>query len=344
VKRAATNDLPRRTAALRARRRLGARPSRQRGIALLVAILLVALGTIIAAAVAYENAMTARRGAATLAFDEGVLIGQGAEALAAYAIRTSWQQDKNSVNTTQVWAMPVGPIEIVPGVMLDASIEDLSGRFNLNSLVKDDGTGTVDPVAQAAFVNLLQSLKIDTKWAGYIIDWIDPNIAPETPDGAEDTVYMGQTPPYLTANQYITSTTELLALPGFGRDNYNALAPYITALPPDAKVNVCTAPGEVLDAFLAPGTSDWGGPNTPQLLKNRQGASGCFPQIAKDYQPTFEAANFAKASGEFAQTSKYFRLTSHITIGTTEFNLYSLLYREDSNGTVRAIQRSYSPD
>ena len=35
----------------------------QRGMALLVAILLVALGTMLAAAMAYENAMTARRGA-----------------------------------------------------------------------------------------------------------------------------------------------------------------------------------------------------------------------------------------------------------------------------------------
>lgn len=319
--------------------------NRQRGIALLVAILLVALGTIIAAAVAYDNAMTARRGAATLAFDEAILIGQGAEALAAYGIQTSWQMDKNTVNIQQPWAMPVGPIEIVPGVMLDAAIEDLSGRFNLNSLVKDDGTGTVDPVAQAAFVNLLTNAGIEPKWAGYIIDWIDPDIAPQTPDGAEDTVYMGQTPPYLTANQYITSTSELLALPGFGRDNYNKLAPFVTALPPnDAKLNVCTAPGEVLDAFLAPGRVDWGGANAAQLLKNRQGASGCFPDVNKDYQPTFDAANFTKAQGEFTKNSKYFRLTSHITIGTVEFNLYSLLYREDSNGTVRAIQRSYSPD
>ena len=319
---------------------------RQRGIALLVAILLVALGTIIAAAVAYDNAMTARRGAATLAFDEAILIGQGAEALAAYGIQVSWQQDKNTVNTTQPWAMPVGPLEIVPGVMLDASIEDLSGRFNLNSLLTEGPTGTleVDPVAQAALVNLLANAGIESKWAGYIIDWIDPDIAPQTPDGAEDTVYMGQTPPYLTANEYITSTTELLALPGFGRDRYNKLAPFITALPPGGKINVCTAPGEVLDAFLAPGRIDWGGQNAQQLLKNRQGASGCFPQLAKDYQPTFDAANFAKAQGEFAQNSKYFRLTSHITIGTVEFNLYSLLYREDSNGTVRAIQRSYSPD
>jgi len=41
----------------------------QRGVALIVAILLVALGTIIAATVAYENAMAARRGTGTFAFE-----------------------------------------------------------------------------------------------------------------------------------------------------------------------------------------------------------------------------------------------------------------------------------
>ena len=68
----------------RAQRQRRCAPRRaQRGVALIVAILLVALGTIIAATVGYENAMAARRGTATYAFDQSLLISQGAEALAA---------------------------------------------------------------------------------------------------------------------------------------------------------------------------------------------------------------------------------------------------------------------
>ena len=71
----------------RARRQRTLAPrAAQRGVALIVAILLVALGTIIAATVAYENAMTARRGTGTYVSDESLLIAQGAEALAAPAI------------------------------------------------------------------------------------------------------------------------------------------------------------------------------------------------------------------------------------------------------------------
>src|SRR5205807_10637408 len=115
----------------------------------------------------------ARRGTATYAFDEALLVAQGAEALAAFGLRTVYQNDKKYIYGAQRWAKPVGPIEVVPGVMLEASLEDLQGCFNLNSLVAREGNP--DPVQVAAFSNLLQSVGLETKWVGYVIDWIDWN-------------------------------------------------------------------------------------------------------------------------------------------------------------------------
>jgi general secretion pathway protein K len=328
-------------ASTRARRqRPRAVPRRQRGIALLVAILLVALGTILAATVAYENAMTARRGTSTYAFDQSLLIQEGAEALAAYGLRQIRQSDPSHTYPGQGWDKPLGPIEVVPGVMLEASLEDMQGRFNLNNLVQKDGTP--DPVYVPAFTQLLQMVGLEPKWTGFLIDWIDADIVPQNPEGAEDSVYMGQTPPYRTANRYITSTSELLALPGFGRDRYMAPAPYVAALPQGTTLNICSASGVVLDAFLGPGHTDFSSDPTT-LGKNRAATSGCFPTIAN-----FEAAFPPKAfSGsvpqKFGQTSLYFRLSSFITIGSAEFNLYSLLY-QDNTGAVRPIQRSFTAD
>ena len=327
---------------LRARRqRPRCTPRTQRGIALLVAILLVALGTIIAAAVAYENATTARRGSATYAFDQALLIAQGAEALAAYGLRQIRQNDQShSTYPAQGWGKGIGPIEVVPGVMLEASLEDLQGRFNLNNLVKNDTT--VDPVQLQAFMQLLAMAGVETKWAGYIVDWIDGDITPSVPDGAEDSVYMGQTPPYRTANRYITSASELLALPGFGRDRYLKLAPYVTALPYGAngtQVNLCTAPGLVLDAYL--GHQDFSS-DPDSLAKNRAAAPGCFP-TQRDYEAAFaDPKLLGQVRPKIAQVSSYFRLTSFITIGSAEFNLYSLLYQDQNS--VRPILRSFTPD
>jgi general secretion pathway protein K len=340
------------------RQPIGSPPSRQRGIALLVAIMLVALGTIIAAAIAYENAMTARRSTATFALDQSVLVAEAAEALAAFGLREVWRSDKSHTYIGQGWDKPVGPVEVVPDVMLTASLEDLQGRFNLNNLVKTDGTP--DPVQVAAFEQLLVSLGIEPKWAGYVVDWIDPDIVPSNPEGAEDSVYLGQAPPYRTANMYITSVSELLALPGFGHDRYKKLEPFVTALPYGTPLNLCTASGAVLDAFI-PGRQEFG-LDPEGLTKNRQAAGACFPKLT-DYQAAGGGTAAGRPGGvgtnqrtpqqsgtgggggaSFDEHSSYFKLTSYVTIGTTEFNLYSVLFQDGSSGQVRPILRSYTPD
>ena len=217
---------------------------------------------------------------------------------------------------------------------------------------------------------MLALVGLEEKWTGYIVDWIDMDGIPSTPDGAEDSVYMGQTVPYRTPNRYITSATELLALPGFGRDRYLKLAPYVTALPYGTTINVCTASGLVLDAFLGPGHTDFS--SDPEALgKNRQTATGCFPTLT-NFQSAFDPKVWAGTGtpqtapgatgtpgqplqpgaptgpqgvqGKFGQTSSYFRLTSVVSIGSTEFNLYSLLYQDTQQRMVRPIQRSFSPD
>ncbi len=344
----------------------------QRGLALIVAILIVALGTMVAAVVASENAMTARKGTATYAFDQSVLVAQGAEAIAAYGLRQVVQGSPKALYLGQGWDKPLGPIEVMPGMMLEASLEDLQGRFNLNNLVNTDGTP--DPVMVNAFNALLAELNLEEKWTGYIVDWIDMDGTPSTPDGAEDSVYMGQTVPYRTPNRYITSTSELLALPGFGYDRYQRLAPFVAALPHGSKINVCTAYGVILDAFLGSGKTDFGPED--QLLKNRQNAGGCFPTLTA-YQAAFTdpktwlgtstqttTAGQTVAAGslggqngvngatqgtpgvgtKFVQTSNYFRLTSTVSIGSSEFNVYSLLYQDSQAQMVRPIQRSFTPD
>ena len=286
-----------------------------------------------------------------------VLVGEAAEALAAYGLRAVWRSDKSHIYIGQGWDKPVGPIEVVPDVMLTASLEDLSGRFNLNSLVNADGS--VNQTNFAAFQQLLTYLDIEPKWAGYMVDWIDPDIVPQNPDGAEDSVYMGQLPPYLAPNRYITSASEILALPGFGHDRYAKLAPYIVALPTDAKINVCTASGLVLDAFT-PGQREYS-LDPDGLQKNRQSAGACFPPLQVYQQAIAQAPKPATTplnqnqngtpnpnqnqtpAAEFATNSSYFRLTSFVTIGSTEFNLYSLLY-QDATGNVRPLLRTYTPD
>jgi general secretion pathway protein K len=307
----------------------------QRGVVLMSALILVALAAIVATSLFFDTALTARRSAASFSMEQALALGQGAEALAAYAL----VQDKNSDDTpNDAWAEHYGPVDVEAGVTIEADVGDEQGKFNLNSLLKADGTP--DPNALKVFRRLLQLCELETRWASLLVDWIDPNALTEA-DGGEDSLYLSQTPPHRTANQLLTSVSELQQLPGFTRELYLRLLPHVTALPPDAsRINVCTADGIVLDSLRAlsqknPDETEFSRIAPDELARNRR--AGCFPRAA------VMSADEAEIGKLVAERSSYFRLRTWIRIGTAEFALYSLLYR-DGSGQVRPVLRTMGTD
>ena len=239
----------------------------------------------------------------------------------------------------QIWSTPYGPIDLVPGVTLEAWLEDTQGRFNLNNLV--NGDGTTNPDAVAVFGNLLTLLGLEPTWAPMMADWIDSDTIPNNPNGAEDSVYLSQTPPYRAANMYITTPSEILALPGFGRDRYLKLAPYITALPQGSPINLCDASMVLLNALGPAGTINVS--DAASMAQSR--SQGCWPTL-QEFNAFFSSDATAQQKADqmvSASASSYFTLTSIVSIGTTQFALYSLLY-QDGSLRVRSIQRSFTAD
>jgi general secretion pathway protein K len=316
------------------------RLARQRGIALLVAIVMFAIATTVAAAITYNKAMAARRAAATFTLEEALQAGMAAEALASIVLESDGSKTKTEI--TQDWAQPLGPLEIEgTGVWIQAQLEDISGRFNLNSLVKFNAATNsfiADTDQLERFRTLLGDLNVDLKYAELLVDWIDTDIAPEGSQGGEDTLYLSQVPPYRPPNTFITHPSELLALPGFGAENYGKLAPFVTALPLDALVNVCTASGLVLDATLRNSQNQFANAN---LKQDR--AKGCFPEKNVYLAPIADPALKTEVSQRIDEKSSWFRLRTNIRIGTAEFVLYSVLFRESTN-KVRAVQRNFGSE
>jgi general secretion pathway protein K len=311
---------------------------RQRGVALIMAVLIVALATMLAASVSFKGYLDQRRSGNAFALDQGFEVALGGEAWAADSLRRDKQQSSKTDDFTEEWATPIPPIPIDNG-QFEGQMEDMQGRFNLNSLVTlEGGQLKFDQPAIDRFERLLELLELETKWARIIADWIDSDIQPNFPDGAEDPTYTGLSPPYRTANMPLTRASELLAITGFGLERYRKLEPFVTALPIGTTINLCTASPELLDALVA-GRRQFtlARDNTMETRKQR-----CFPN-KQDYESGLTADEKTElVQGKVIdQTSSYFRSTIWVTIGTTQFTLYSLLYRSGNNGLVRPILRSH---
>lgn len=312
----------------------------QRGVALVMAVLIVALATILAAEVGFRGYLEQRRTVNAFSLDQSFEIAMGGEAWASDALRRDRMQGgKNTDDFTEEWATPIPPIPLEDvGGEFEGQLEDLQGRFNLNSLVTVDNAGVsqIDQQAVERFQRLLELLELEPKWASIIADWIDSDNNAASPDGAEDSVYTNLDPPYRTANMPITRASELLALPEFGPERYRKLAPFVTALPGKTGINICTASPELLDALV-------GGNREFTLSREnvkQTRAQRCFPSKT-EFEGPLSSEQKEQLGELIVESSDYFLATIWVTLGTQRFTLYSLLYRADGTNQVRPILRSY---
>ena len=333
---------------------------RQRGIAMLTAIILVAVAAIVGTAIAWQSQLAARRGIAVFTVAQSLALAEGAEALAGYALRMNRQNHPQTVAPNQDWAKPYGPVELEAGAVLEAALEDQAGKFNLNSVVMGAAGGPAPgspvpvtpgiapaPAANVPLVEnqdafeqfeaLLAGLNIDTTYAARLVDWIDSDDQPLFPGGAEDSYYLAQQPSHRVLNLPLTSVSELLAM-GMDRASYDKLVPFITALPPDTPLNLCSAPGEVLDAVS--GTRSYA--LDPKALIAQRQQFNCYPDRTTFLSGVL-AAHRSYVERHVAMDSHYFRLRTWITIGTTRFTLYSLM-SQDAGGQIRPVLRTFGTE
>ena len=310
--------------------------ARQRGVALITAVLIVALATILAINVTFRGMVDQRRSTNLLAFDQGFEVALGAEAWAADFLRQD-AQDSQQDHLGEVWAQSMPPLPIDEGIgTVEGRLEDMQGRFNLNNLVFTDGTPNEQAIKQLE--RILAMVDVEPTWAAAIADWVDPDVDPGFPDGAEDSIYTGMDPPHLAANTPVTRASELMVLPEFGIDRYRRLQPFVTALPVGTKLNVCTAPGVVLDSLFE---SQRQFSLNPQDLATRR-KEACFPTL-EDIRGALGQGDYDQVKDTLAESSSYFRATVWVTIGTTQFTLYSLLARGGA-GSVRPVLRSFGAE
>ena len=300
--------------------------SSQRGVALITAIIVVAIGTMIAVNLLWRGTLDLRRTDAALAADQGLMYLQGAEAWAGDILRQDLVDSPDSDNLGEPWAIELPPLPVDGGTIV-GRLEDLQGRFNLNNLIGNDGRE--DEYARRQFERLLVMVEADPGLAGAVIDWLDPDTELRFPTGGEDVVYSDHDPPYRTANSMITSPSELMAISGFDRDTYRRLAPYVTVLPAGTKLNVNTAS----DVVLASLSDDIDLGTAASMIEERGDAEFI------DIDATFEGLVEPDVLQEIDGVSDHFLLTATVTLGSNQLTMRSVLQR-DRSGITRAVFRS----
>jgi len=216
----------------------------ERGAALIMALLAMALASTLATMLLWRQDVWLRQVEAQRDLAQIRLITTAgldwARAVLAFDARTS-----SFDYAGEPWATRVPATKVEEGE-ISGAISDESGKWNLNNIVRN---GRVSVADFEVFRRLLASLRLPENLASTLADWIDTDSEP-LPDGAEDSYYLGLSPPYRTAGQPLNEVDGLLHVRGFTPELVEQLRPYVSALPRYNPVNLNTASAIVLSALL----------------------------------------------------------------------------------------------
>ena len=313
---------------------------RQKGAALIIVLLLFAVLVALAVEVMYRLDHFRTRTGNLLGWDQRYQYAIAAETLAIQALIDDLENDRNNNSITDDcvsdrWGATLPPMPYEQA-MLNASVQDLQGRFNINWLVTPQPPNyerNVDAIARLE--QLLAVLLPDPSRASVLsmemADWIDSNNLVDGIDGAEDGEYRDRRTPNLPA----AHESEMRALRSFAVEQGlpDLFWSHLTALPPLTRLNINTAPVPVLDAVLS---STVGNAGTQVIVQQRE--QGAIDSVASLLQmapfSTLEADQRTALEGLLSVNSEFFQVMVDVTTDTGVSRLVSRIYRPDSAETV----------
>lgn len=331
-------------------------PARQRGVALIMMLVLLSMAVIIGTQVMERLDQDRARTENVLLLEQMHAYLLSAEALGVRALVSDLASDRQQGGEIdacdeQDWAVAIGPLPWDRGVF-SVSIQDLQGRYNLNNLAHSDSQGqrVLDRVQIERLKRLLRtSLPPDAAADGADAlaeeagDWTDSNTLVDGLGGAEDTEYEA----WRTGNQPFGAVSELRALRSATleqwlqteTDDKPLFSRYITVLPEGTTINVNTAPAEVLQAILP----TLGTAGIDAILQQR--AQKPFASV--DEVLGLPGLNALSETGKnelkaaISVNSDYFQVVSRVALGARVARLVSHVYRPRQQGEARVVMRDF---
>ncbi|MGI0116685.1 type II secretion system minor pseudopilin GspK [Zooshikella sp. RANM57] len=239
--------------------------------------------------------------------------------------------------------------KIKEGDYIYINVIDLQGYINVNWLgsvskqsnnnTNNNGTnGNTNPTPSNSnksggkdlFKNLVTKLGLSVP-TQQITDWVDENDQTTPGGGFEDNEYLLNEMPYRAADRPMTSISELMFLPKMNAKLYKQLAPYLVALPAESKLNINTAPKEVLMSLL---------PNMQEAQAEeiiRQRGDKGFDSVSKLTSLSMFAGQGNKLSDDaLAVSSNYFLAVITVKFADARYHMLSYYKRADKQVDVIA--------
>ncbi len=231
------------------------------------------------------------------------------------------------------------------------SITDLSGRLQVNALVSAEKEvkkrNNQEKLQKELWLRFLTSGKVAIENEAEAIalidsikDWIDEN-DDERDNGAEQGYYLSLESPYAPRNGPVLYPEELLFVRGmtkdifYGNEDHPGIAGYLTVTGRDGKININSAPAQVL-AALADGLDD-------EMVQNMV----AFRQDEENKDALSSPAWYRQVSGIpgdvvlnedlVTVVSYYFRVTSFVQRNDMSRKGSGIIYR-DKSGAQRLLR------
>ncbi|SKA46681.1 type II secretion system minor pseudopilin GspK [Photobacterium toruni] len=329
---------------------------KQRGVALIVVLLLVALMSLLAVQMTERLQLNFHRVQNQVEHQQSYWYSLGVESLAVQAIKQSLK-DSKTVNLTQAWAVGEQHYPLDDGAVISGNLTDKQTCFNLNAFknIKANSSSSKPPFLVTYLQNILTESGVDDYEAEVIADssweFIDDTTTVESAYGAEDSTYESFQPPYVTANDWLADGSEFRAINGVSNKIYRQLKGLICALPTDnmlLNVNTITEKQAVLlSALFAPALSL---EDAQKIIRERDKNHTVWDSVADFMKlvplppPESPASDNDQTATEMEKyltvTSHYFSLDAEIKVDRARVRTVALFKRDDKN-KVTVVRRQY---
>ncbi len=315
---------------------MGRQPlQRQRGVAVITALLLTTLAVAIVASLFWQQQVQVRSMENQRLHLQTKWILLGALDFSRLVLN---QDGHDNVATTLdgIWATPVAETRLdqyiererVEGENFDATVSgqitDAQSRYNLTNLSLDQ---IINDEQVLMLAHLLQNLQLDAGLAMKVARAVQATQSP--PPQGSSMIGQQDKKPNATGPIDMMQVDDLLTIPGVTQDIVDKLRKFVVILPQPTQVNVNTAPAEVL-AMLVPDMTVAEG---SALVARRKQAyfnslSSFQTAITNGKQPV---------GNSYAINSNYFLVASKVRLDRAALDSEALIFRNTAVGSTTRI-------